>query len=69
MACTVCDDTGWVCENHPDHPSDCGDSKRACIGGGAGMPCRVCNNPKLGERPRIPPGFTPRDDADKEPIH
>jgi hypothetical protein len=48
-----------------DHrPSDCGDSKRACTCGGAGMPSRMCNEPAPGERPRMPPGFTPRDDAD-----
>ena len=70
MRCEVCEDTGWVCENHPDRPSDCGGSasKRVC-GCGAGMPCLMCNTPKLGERPRMPPDFTPRDDADKGPIH
>jgi hypothetical protein len=69
MTCNACDDTGWVCEAHPDRPSDCGDSKRACTCGGAGMPCRMCNAPAPGERPRMPPGFTPRDDVDKGPIH
>ena len=44
MRCEVCDNTGWVCENHADRPSDCGgDSKRACTCGGAGMPCLVWN--------------------------
>ena len=49
MRCEVCEDTGWVCENHPDRPSDCGGStsKRVC-GCGAGMPCLLCNTPKLG---------------------
>jgi hypothetical protein len=23
MRCEVCEDTGWVGENHPDRPSDC----------------------------------------------
>ena len=22
MACSICDDSGWVCENHPDQPWD-----------------------------------------------
>jgi hypothetical protein len=43
MMCSICDGTGWVCENHPDRPSDCGGSKRANVCKcGAGMPC-VCN--------------------------
>ena len=54
MRCEVCDNSGWGCENHPDRPSDCGDSKRACTCGGAGMPCLVCNQPEPGERPRLP---------------
>jgi hypothetical protein len=54
MRCEVCDNTGWVCENHADRPSDCGDSERACTCGGAGTPCLVCNQPEPGERPRLP---------------
>ncbi|TWB66650.1 hypothetical protein [Bradyrhizobium sacchari] len=34
--CTICDDTGWVCENHPDRPWD---GPRGCTCGGAGVPC------------------------------
>ena len=43
MACLVCDNTGRVCENHPDRPWR-GDSQRgdACDCG-AGMPCQLCN--------------------------
>jgi hypothetical protein len=42
--CTICDDTGWVCEAHPDRPTGMF-SKRfdACNCGGAGMPCPTCN--------------------------
>jgi hypothetical protein len=69
MRCEVCDNTGWVCENHADRPSDCGDSKRGCTCGGAGMPCLVCNQPEPGERPRMPMGFVPRDDADNGSAH
>lgn len=38
--CRVCDNTGWVCENHPDRPWDTlREDSCTC---GAGMPCRVC---------------------------
>lgn len=39
MKCLTCDDTGHVCENHPDKqwPDDC-----EC---GAGMPCPNCCDP------------------------
>lgn len=37
--CAACEDTGWVCENHPDRPSE---GPNACQCGGAGKPCR-CN--------------------------
>jgi hypothetical protein len=42
--CVVCDDTGWVCETHPDRPTGMF-SKRfdACNCGAAGMPCATCN--------------------------
>jgi hypothetical protein len=30
MPCKVCDNTGWVCEEHPGRPSDCGGSERGC---------------------------------------
>jgi hypothetical protein len=42
LACDLCDDTGWVCEDHADRPLKV-DSKRAdacCFG--AGMPCPRC---------------------------
>ncbi len=37
--CPVCEDTGWVCENHNDKPWKDGDG---CGCGGAGEPCS-CN--------------------------
>jgi len=61
--CNACDNTGWVCEDHPDRPSDCGNSPRACACGAAGRPCRVCSRPTPCERPPLP-GFVPRNDAD-----
>jgi hypothetical protein len=43
MKCITCDDTGWVCENHPDRPWK-GFSKRFDASGcGAGAPCELCN--------------------------
>jgi hypothetical protein len=33
------------------------------------MPCLACNEREPNERLRMPAGFTPRDDADKGPIH
>jgi hypothetical protein len=42
MACDLCDDTGWVCEDHADRPLK-GDSKCAdACSFGAGMPCPRC---------------------------
>jgi hypothetical protein len=51
-------------ENRPwgDHPN-------ACACGGAGMPCLLCNQPKDGEHPRLPPGFIAHIDRDKGPIN
>jgi hypothetical protein len=43
--CAWCDDAGWVCEDHPDRPWG-GTSSRidACHCGGAGVPCKHCND-------------------------
>lgn len=43
MACLVCDNTGWVCEDHPDRPWR-GNSERteACDCDPPGTPCE-CN--------------------------
>jgi hypothetical protein len=51
--CEACDDTGWVCENHPNRPASCAGSKRwdvcEC---GPGAPCLCCNTDgKIDERP------------------
>jgi hypothetical protein len=37
--CLRCEDTGWVCENHPNQPWQ---GPHACTCGGAGAPCPVC---------------------------
>ena len=51
-ACTICSDSGWVCERHPDRPWD-GDEACRC-----GAPCPACNTANDGEAPRMPSGFT-----------
>ena len=51
MKCTVCEDTGWVCENHSETPWD---GEHACKCGGAGMPCPKCNPSDLDNLPRPP---------------
>jgi hypothetical protein len=36
VKCLVYEDTGWVCEDHPDQPWE---GPHACACGGAGAPC------------------------------
>lgn len=54
LACIVCEDCGWVCENHPAIPWE---GPHACPCGGAGAPCPICNGAKDGTAPRLPAGF------------
>lgn len=54
MNCFRCEDSGWVCENHPDCPWQ---GEHACGCGAAGAPCAACNRPDRGEAPRMPAGF------------
>ena len=54
--CALCEDCGWVCENHPDRPWD---GKHACNCGGAGAPCPRCNPSDEDDPPRPPRGFSP----------
>ena len=56
MDCLLCEDTGWVCENHPDQPFA---GPHACRCGGAGMPCPKCNPSNQDKPPRLPKGFEP----------
>jgi hypothetical protein len=67
MSCPACEDMGWVCEDHADRPW--GVHPPACQCGGAGMPCLVCDQPKDGERPRLPTDFVAQIDVDKGPIN
>ncbi len=39
QVCKICEDEGWVCENHPEN-SWAGGNQKCC--GGAGKPCE-CN--------------------------
>jgi hypothetical protein len=54
MKCALCEDTGWVCENHPDRPWE---GKRACTCGGAGDPCPRCHASDGDSAPRMPKDF------------
>jgi hypothetical protein len=54
MACDLCEDCGWVCEEHPGRPWE---GPHACTCGAAGAPCPRCNVPTEGEVPRMPDGF------------
>jgi hypothetical protein len=51
MTCARCQDTRWVCEEHPEMPM----GHDGC--GGAGDPCPDCNAPKDGDPPALPPDF------------
>jgi hypothetical protein len=52
MACAVCDDTGWVCEAHPDRPAGMfSERAEACRCGAAAMPCPECNPSRAGVLP------------------
>ena len=61
MKCALCEDTGWVCENHPDTPWS---GEHACSCGGAGMPCSKCNPSDADHPPRPPAGM--RIEVDKD---
>ena len=54
MICTLCEDSGWMCESRPQMPWE---GKDACQCGAAGMPCPWCNKPAEGDQPRRPEGF------------
>jgi hypothetical protein len=51
--CEFCDDTGWVCENHPQKPSSDFSKRSDACGCGAAAPCPVCNTPGPGEESDI----------------
>jgi hypothetical protein len=62
MACDLCDDTGWVCEDHGNRPLE-GDSGRSdACSFGAGMPCPRCNadSRHVDLLPRLPPDMRVR---------
>jgi hypothetical protein len=50
--CTICDETGWVCESHPDRPTGMFSTRAdACNCGDARMPCEACNQSNRDRRP------------------
>src|SRR5712691_6019239 len=56
MACLLCDNTGWVCEEHPDRPWR-GTSQRAdaCDCVRVGMPCECNPCGGIDESPTLSP--------------
>jgi hypothetical protein len=61
--CPLCDDCGWVCENHPSKPWE---GERACQCGGAGMPCHYCNMSDELSPPLLPAEFRVDAESDDE---
>jgi hypothetical protein len=57
----LCEDTFWVCENHPTRPWE---GEHACTCAGARAPCPMCNSSELGDAPRMPDGFKTEVDKD-----
>jgi hypothetical protein len=41
--CVVCDNTGWVCEAHPDRPAGMFSKRFDACNCGAAAPCLICN--------------------------
>src|SRR4051794_36520627 len=56
MRCLCYEDSGWVCENHPDQPWE---GPHACTCGGAGAPCPRCNQSTPDDQPPLSKGFEP----------
>lgn len=58
--CEHCQDTGYVCENHPEHAWAGVTGAEECCGG-AGMPCTLCCDPiPMDGTVTIGVAFTPR---------
>lgn len=63
--CLRCDNTGWVCEAHPERPWK--DSPGGCHCGAPGNPCPVCNRADDADTaPDLPPGFVVETERDLE---
>jgi hypothetical protein len=61
IRCTLCEDSGWVCENHTYRPWT---GEHACPCGGAGAPCMACNPSDEHHAPRLPEDFKIKIDKD-----
>lgn len=46
--CKICQDTGWVCEAHPEKPWT---GTRSCGCGAPGMPCPRCSPEVAWDKP------------------
>src|ERR1700745_625026 len=58
IECSLCDSTGWVCEDHRNLPwGDASSRPDACNCGGAGAPCPACNPCDREHPPRLPDGY------------
>ena len=59
MACDLCDDTGWVCEDHGDRPLKADSNRADACSFGAGRPCPRCNRDSrhVNLVPRLPTGM------------
>ena len=55
MTCKLCDDTGWVCEDHGDRPVKADSERSDACDCPAAMPCPACN---ADDPPRPPRGMT-----------
>jgi hypothetical protein len=64
MACEVC-----MILAGSGRPAISAAASAAANRGAARMPCPNCNEPAPGERPRMPVGFVPHDNADNGLVH
>ena len=70
VKCRLCEDYGWVCEEHPERPWE---GPHACICGAAGAPCAVMLRPMERRRAfRTASGLSSirtAGDTEREPHH
>lgn len=62
--CGRCDNSRWVCENHPDKPWL---GEYACGCGDAGEPCPICNHQGEDTLQELPEGFEAIKLLDEDP--
>jgi len=71
VACPLCVDTAWVCEDHCDRPLESDSNRADACSFGAGMPCPRCNpdSRHVNQVPRLPPGMGVMIDHKHGPRH